>query len=436
MNTTIIGGSLGAGKTTLLENLLKNGTFEEGKTGVVVMDAAGQVDYDRLRTIAEDKGVRTVNATAACAVCGGPSTATRETTELRNQGVENVVIELSGRVAIPSMQNKLLESQNPGKIQTTYLLDPETMGLVGAAGELPFAQVVGITKNPADESVIREYTPQANILLIAKDYSGTLEDLFRGAPKELFEEEFHRPHSHNHNPDLTTQFFASIENPYPGFEQLAETLTGLGVYRAKGHLALDNKKLVTYNLTNGTLEQETRDDQLASNGVIMLASPLENRFSRKEMEQRLAEFIEKPDVPPVMRIYSPQEQVKEYIGRALEAGNYDEALGAAEQFQFERQQDGLVRQIMPEFVQGKQAQIDEAEDMMTKALQGMALIYALHTHKALTTELEDERRRASREYLDSIDSLTTSDWQRIKSDDVETAKYIPIIAQWAQQYQR
>ena len=433
--TTILGGSLGAGKTTLLENLIENNSFSQRPSGIVIMDAAGQVDFDRIKRVGENKGVRVLNATAACAVCGGPSTAKRMYQELKKQGVEDVVIELSGRVAIPSMQNKLLGINDDSHIRTAYLLDPQTMKLVGAAGELPFAQVVGVTKNAADQGLLRQYAPNAKILDVAKDYSGTLDELFSGAPQELFEGEFRRPHSHKGDPDLTTQFFGNIENPYLGFAELMDRVKALGIYRAKGHLAFDSSRVIQFNVTNGVLEESMVEDPHASNGVIMLASPLEEKFSRKGVENMLSSFIEKPDVPPVMRIYSPQEEVDEYVSHALSAGNYDEALGAAEQFQFESEKDKFVRSVMPEFVRGKKELIEATTDISSRALQGLALVYALHTHKQITPELENDRLRASSQYLDDLSGLKESDWEVIRSDNPSTAEYMNKVAGWARQYQ-
>ena len=425
MDVTLIGGALGAGKTTLLTNLLKNDSFST-KSGIVVMDAAGTIDYDRLKTIAESKGVAIENATSACTVCDGPESAFTQIKKLKEQGVEDIVVELSGQLPLSIMKNKLNKKnlENISQIKTMYVVDSSVFNLVQAADEVPFAQVVGFTKNGLID--VSNYNPNANVFSLNLDDDKKLSDLFFGAPKTNERMAFFIDHQHSKNPNLTTKFSSKIANPYHDIAFFENLFSGINAERAKGYVALNAFEAYSFDKVFGEYSGKVIEDPALGNGLILVANN-KKMFEKSRLESHLEPVLVKPEFPLVLRRGSSKNSFEQYIGQALKAGLYDEALGASEQYNFEQEDVSLFQEVLPEFVKGKWQDLNkDSNSRPQRVLQGMSLLYHLSKNKEVNITIFNEARE---QYLSDLQSMNEVDWEYVKmgANGAENLKYINLV---------
>lgn len=426
MDITLIGGALGAGKTTLLTNLLKNDSFSTN-SGIVVMDAAGSVDYDRLKNLAESKSVAIENATSACTVCDGPESAFNQISNLEEKGVEDIVVELSGQLPLSIMKNKLNKKnlKNISQIKTLYVVDSSVFNLVQAADEVPFAQVVGFTKNGGLIDVSK-YNPSANVFSLNLEDDKTLSDLFIGAPKTNERMAFFIEHQHSKDPNLTTKFSSKILNPYHDIAFFENLFSRITADRVKGYVALNANEVYSFDKVFNKYSGKVIEDPSRGNGLILVANN-KKMFEISALETHLSPVLVKPEFPLVLRRGSPKDSFEQYINKALMSDLYDEALGASEQYAFEQNDVSLFREVMPEFVKGKWRDLNKSSNSRPqRVLQGMSLLYHLSDNERVNPEIFTQART---QYLNDLESMTDDDWNYIRtgSDGAETLKYINLV---------
>ena len=423
---TILGGALGAGKTTLLSSLIRNNSLTCGD-GIIIMDAAGDVDYSRIRTLALERNIPIVNATSSCTVCDGPESAFKQLSKMSH--LENVVIELSGQMPL-SVMNTRLAAKNVADIQSIYLLDPSLFTLVQAADEVSHAGVVGLTKKDSDID-IKKYNPFAKIIRIPKDAEYSLRDLFRDIPKKglFFFPQKEGKHTHSTLKGMVSRWSHKVHNPYHTEEECKRLLRPLSFQydRVKGYIALDSQAVLSFDGVNGVFDSEILTDPSLGNGVILLANGNDVFFSEADALKRTTPFIQKPDIAPVIRRGSERRIFEEYITQALESKQYDDALGAAEQYAFEQTDFSLKKDVLPSFIKGKYAMIFSGDLSRSQRLrQNMSVLYHLVDQEAVLPELFAD---LSRLYKEDYMSMTDVDWSEIRSgsnpDDV--ISYIHLI---------
>lgn len=422
---TLLGGSLGAGKTTLLTNLLLNDSFT-GNDGIIVMDAAGDVDYERVRRIAEEKGVRIENATSACTVCDGPESAFNKLETMRD--LDHVGIELSGQMPL-SVMNARLAAKGVDLSRNVYLVDPRNFALVQGADEVPFAHVVGLTKSDEPTDISR-YNPQARVVRIHKDGAYTLDDFFEGV-----EVAAHVPaingHTHRHSSlaGMVSKWTAKVHNPYHTVADLADILSPLAVSydRIKGYVALDSERVFSFDGVQGEFNHTVINDPSLGNGTLLIANGQDRFFLETEVVKATAPLTSKPDPSPVIRRGSSRDTFETYIERALAAKQYDDALGASEQHQFETGDDSLFLRTLPDVARGKLDLIQSGTlTRSQRVLKGMSALYYLTEHPDVSPEAT---RALADIYKIDYDGMDESDWAEIEgaSDSSDTRKYVDLV---------
>ncbi|MCH8519253.1 MAG: hypothetical protein LAT82_00670 [Nanoarchaeota archaeon] len=416
----LLGGSLGAGKTTLLSNLIKNDSFNPKQDGLVVMDAAGNIDFQRINTLAEQKGISIENATSACTVFDGPNAAFRKVDELQQRGLKRVVVELSGQMPLVTMKSQL-GSKGIFLPKSIYLVDPKNFGLVGAADEIPFTDVIGITKRELTNEyrkLLQEYNENnVSMIQVDKNTHLTLDDFLKEMNKNsqlntnlttqpnnqsslgiaqmivggknpsspIIFGSGHQGHTHSSNPNWINQLHAIIENPYVSeeiFKRLVSELTE-NYDRVKGYVAINSQKVLKFDGVRGEVEFDEIKNSDLKNGTILVANQDGKFFKKDSLEEKLSPILDKPENPPVMRIYSPTDKVEEYIQQAIDGSDYDSALGAIEQYKFERGEDNsksLIDRYAPEIVNGMWDFVNSDSSQLSDAqriLRNVSLLYTI-----------------------------------------------------------
>lgn len=423
VKVTLIGGSLGAGKTTLLSNLVRNNSFSY-KDGIIVMDAAGDIDYSRVSSEATKKGITIANATSACTVCDGPESAFRQLDQMKN--LEHVVIELSGQMPLPVMQGRL-SAKGANLHHSIYLVDPRNFSLVQAPDEVPFASVVGLTKNP-EMPDISKYNPQAKVVRIGLNQNYTLDELTREAPSVESLSPTEIKSSHAHPPKgMLSKWAHKVYNPYHSVDGLRDILQPLSEEydRLKGYVALDSSDLFSFDCVLGEFNYEIRADDSLGNGTLLLVNTNNRFFSESQAREDTRPLTEKPDVPPVLRRGSSKESFERYINQALLARQYDDAMGSSEQYRFESNDESLFLQTLPRFAKGKLEIIQGGNLSRSQRLrQGMSALYSLiqSPNSVPANLLRDISSQYTRDFGEMIDS----DWNEINAlpDSGEIIRYI------------
>ncbi len=413
---TLLGGTLGAGKTTLLENLLLNDSFEDNDK-IIVMDAAGSIDYKRLEQRAKEKGIETNNATSACTVCDGPEAVFQQ---LKNYTTaNNIFIELSGQMPLPVLQERL-RSLGFEDQQSIYLLNPETAQLTRAVDEIPFANLIGFTKTTQ---------PLAGVegTIISKEEQRTLQELLRLAKEQ--EQLTGYESSHLHPPKgMSNKFHTVIQNPYLETQEIEATIQGLDVDRVKGYIARDAQTVLEFDKVHNRFDMKPSYRPDLGNGTILVANQGDNFFSTEDMKQKLSPLIDRVDeVKAILRIYSPESAFKEYINQAVSNNQVDDAMGAAEQFAYEQYNEVLIHTLLPAYLQGKNALLEqETNTLHQKVLQGMSFTYYLHEFG--TSEQKQQYQGVVDTYKQRVDALSAQDWKTLREEQPpENITYIKLM---------
>lgn len=420
---TLLGGSLGAGKTTLLTNLIQNNSFSNLNYGIVVMDAAGQIDYDRVSYLAENKKIPIYNATSACTVCDGPNAVFKRIQDLKDKGIENILIELSGQMPLSTMQSKMSQ-KGIEDTRSIYLLDPKTLKFLSAAEEIAFTDTLGITKSKlTQEEEIISLNQDLNIVEIPFKNSFKLEDLFKEkssktqpTPRSMFNSftvfGVNKKHSHSNDSFSVNKYHTKIQNPYiqeNDFSNLIEKIASK-YQRVKGYFALDSEHILQFDSVCGETSFRKEKNSLVGNGMILVANESETFFDIKKAEDDLSILITKPYTPAILRKGSSQNIFQQYISQALISEEYDSALGAAEQFKFETGDNSLILETIDSFTKGKLKLIkSESISPAQKALQLGSLIYSVKEHNSKIEnlyELESLFSNLFNTNKDEIRSLT------------------------------
>ena len=423
-HVTIIGGSLGAGKTTLLLNLINSGSFTD-RNGIIVMDAAGDIDYSRVYNAAARHGTPIANATSACTVCDGPESVFKRLQTMAN--LDSVIVELSGQMPLSVMRNRLTEKGVLNQ-QALYLVDPQNFQIVQGPDEVPFADVVGVTKR--DTAIdFSQYNPTVKVVRIRKDATFTLAELTEGVENLPIGPVPKRKHCHPKEKGYVSKWAHKVHNPYHSEEELRKILKPLAQRydRIKGNVALDATTVFSFDGVLGDFSYSLVQNPSLGNGVILLASQGDNFFPAAGAQRDTAQLTKKPNIPPVLRRGSPVKVFEMYIGRALEAKEYDAALGAGEQYLFETGNPSLLLATLPAFAQGKLELIDTGELSRSQSvLQGMSALYYLLEHPDVAPKelgiLADNFRRDYR-------NMTGDDWEEVKTtSSSDAADYVHAVA--------
>ena len=423
---TLLGGSLGAGKTTLLMNMLRSGSLTT-TDGIIVMDAAGDIDYSRVKGEASVRGIEVANATSACTVCDGPESVFKNLSSM--EGLDNIVIELSGQMPLSVMKTRL-HAKGVDNSKAIYLVDPRNFGLVQSADEVPYADVVGFTKTDASLD-IANYNSSAKILRIRQDGQYTLSELLSGIQPVANKPISMPSHSHHHakNKGDVSKWMGKVVNPYhsqSGLEKILEPITSR-YDRAKGYVALDAEYVFSFDGVQGEFSADVLQDPNLGNGVILLANSQDKYFPESQAEEVTAPLTIKPDPTPVLRRGSSVDTFNSYIANALQAQQYDDAMGASEQYAFESGDDSLMMSTLPEFARGKLKMIQSGDLSRSQRLRQemSALHYLVENRQVAPQEFET----LSQQYKSDFSQMTGHDWQEIKqsSDPTETLKYIHSI---------
>jgi G3E family GTPase len=350
--TTIIGGDLGAGKTTFLRFLIKERLILNlNKTGIIVGDAAGQIDFDRLLSaIPNDSNASLKNVSPGCATCDGPDEVVVEIMSMQSAGRENIVVELSGQTSFSKMK-ATMDSKRIKNTKTIYLLDPKNYQLVGAVEEIPHAHLVVLTKD-ASNSEIKELKAkhpttlfctfdQKSIKKLNGDKVTDIQHLLNNAPEPTpfsFMALGQAPTHHNLEEGETFELYNKIYNPYHTVKDLQEYICSIAekYARVKGHVRINEAEILSFDGVSGIPSFEVVKDTKRSNGNILLASSKNGEpFFITQAQKDTQAFTEKPEYCPVINIYSDFETFQEYISKAIESGLYDSALAAALQCNYE-----------------------------------------------------------------------------------------------------
>lgn len=387
---TLLGGSLGAGKTTLVSNLIRNGSFQPQKDGIVVMDAAGNIDFQRINSLAQEYGIDVKNATSTCTVCDGPNAAFNKIKELEKEGIENILIELSGQMPLSTMRGKL-DERGYFDSNALYLFDPRHFGLVGAADEIGYSDLIGVTKHELDpdtKDLIKEYTfdGKVPIIQIIKENDLTLKELIRRIPTDSnppFKPIV--PHFGCRVEGETTKYSGKVENPYYRQEDIRDLVEGVAedYDRVKGYVALDSQRILSFDGVKGEVEFEVIEDSNLGNGTILVANQDGSPFKSADLEAKLSNLVEKPDYPPVIRINSSKDLFERYIETAISSGEYDSALAAGEQYNFEREDTSLISAYAPRIFDGMWSFISDPSsslDLSQKVAREASLLYGIHEY--------------------------------------------------------
>lgn len=419
---TLLGGSLGAGKTTLLLNMLRSESLTD-KDGIIVMDAAGDIDYSRIRKEASARRIGVANATSACTVCDGPESVFKNLSSMN--GLDNVIIELSGQMPLSVMRTKLL-SKGVDNASAVYLVDPRNFGLVQGADEVPYADVVGFTKTDASLDITR-YNPSARVLRIRQHDRYTLSELLADIKPVANSALPTLGHSHTHakNKGDVSKWFGKVANPYHTESELKGILLPIALMfdRIKGYVALDAEYVFSFDGVQGRFSADVLSDPDLGNGMILLANGKDKYFSESKAEETTAPLTTKPDPSPVLRRGSSVDTFTSYISQALQAHQYDDAMGASEQYSFESGDDSLMISTLPEFARGKLQMIQSGElTLSQRLLQGMSALYYLVDNPENAPQ---EFRTLSQQYRLDFSQMTKNDWQEVS--DPEILDYIHTI---------
>jgi len=426
-NVTLLGGSLGAGKTTFLLNMIKGNSFDS-KDGIIVMDAAGNIDYSRIRSEAENRNILIENATSVCTVCDGPESAFVQLEKMND--FDNVIIELSGQLPLSVMKNRLT-SKGVMNMNSIYLVDPNNFKLVQAADEVPHADIIGLTKNDSDID-ISKYNPYAKIIRLEKEGLYRLEDILSDLPEERFSITPTYVSKHKHpGPGEISKISQKVQNPYYSKDELEMILKPLASEydRVKGHVAIDSLTVYSFDGVEGVYSGELIEDENLGNGIILLANRDGRHFTKDKALENIVDLIEKHDEnpTPVLRRGSSKSDFIRYINHALESKQYDDAMGAGEQFEFENNDSSLIKDILPNYALGKLELINSGELSISQRLrQGMGALYHSFEYPNIANK---EFEEISRIFKDDYSNMTKSDWNEIKlgSDSEETIEYIQLI---------
>lgn len=407
----LIGGGLGAGKTTQLEGIIENTSWTDGN-GLIVMDAAGAIDYGRLADIATSKGFSAENATGACTICDGPEQALPQLARMVEAGSPHVIVELSGRMPLPLMAQRTMrhvaEHGLEADIATgAYLVDPRAFDRLNAISEVPFAGMVGFTQIEPDEALlarVRTESPDASILTLPLSHGLTLEDFMNPMPGNIGA--FTRgSHAHAQNGRVPQAYF-EVLNPYEDTEQaiglIEDVRKAFNIDRVKGHIARDAKRLLRIDATPEHQTYQLTEDTDANNGTLLFVKQA-GTFAFDSIEEALSPLI-MADVKPIVRIHSSRDVFEDYIRAAFEARQPDDAMGAAEQYEHERGSDELIQFVAHSYTQQKLDHLPS--DPVRRALQVMPVLYLIDTHHPnLGSDLDQRVRTAARQYLDDLRSF-------------------------------
>ena len=198
--------------------------------------------------------------------------------------------------------------------------------------------------------------------------------------------------------------------------------------RVKGHVAIDSLNVYTFD-GRGVTTGEIIEDENLGNGTILLANRDGRHFTKNKALESIVDLIEKHDEnpTPVLRRGSSKADFIRYINHALESKQYDDAMGAGEQFEFENNDSSLIKDILPTYASGKLELINGGELSISQRLrQGMGALYQSFEYPNIATKEFDE---ISRIFKDDYSNMTDSDWSEIKlgSDPEETIEYIQLI---------
>lgn len=412
---TLLGGSLGAGKTTLLLNMLRSESLTV-KDGIIVMDAAGDIDYSRIREEASARGVEVANATSACTVCDGPESVFKNLSSM--DGLDNVVIELSGQMPLSVMRTRL-HAKGVDNTNAVYLVDPQNFSLVQGADEVPYADVVGFTKTDASLDITR-YNPSARVLRIRQDVQYTLSELLTGIKPVANSALPTLGHSHTHakNKGDVSKWFGKVTNPYHTESELEGILLPIALTydRIKGYVALDAECVFSFDGVQGIFSADVLSDPNLGNGMILLANGQDKYFSESQAEETTAPLTTKPDPTPVLRRGSSFDTFNSYITQALQANQYDDAMGASEQYAFESGDDSLMISTLPEFAKGKLRMIQTGELTRSQRLQqGMSTLHYLVDNPENAPQ---EFRTLSEQYRLDFSQMTENDRQEVSNPEI------------------
>jgi hypothetical protein len=199
--------------------------------------------------------------------------------------------------------------------------------------------------------------------------------------------------------------------------------------RVKGYVALDSSKVHSFDGVFGKYNFEIVNNSSLGNGLIMVANVNNNYFHEEQVELDAFDLIRKPDVPLVLRKGSGKEIVKLYVDKALKANQFDEAMGASEQYAFETNDKSIMQQTLFPFAEGKLSIIsDESLSRSQRLLQGMSALHYI---------LMDEGFKNNNTYVNIVkqfkkdyNSMNYKDWLEIKekSNFKENFKYIQKIS--------
>lgn len=422
----ILGGALGAGKTTLLSNLIKNDSLNQND-GIVVMDAAGEVDYNRIHSLAKNRNINVANASSACTVCDGPESVFKQLETMK--GLDKVIIELSGQLPLSSMQSKMLQ-KGYDNFKSIYLVNPELFSLVQAGDEVPFANVVGFTKSNKDLN-LESFGSTSKKIYVSRDERRRLDEIVEDSkinfPIDL--EKNNSKHKHSLEEGFVTKFISKIINPYHDLLEINSLLRKISQNydRVKGYVALNRDMILNFDGVYGEYKSATSFNPDLGNGLILVANNSEAYFNQEYLEKNLGMIIDKPDIPPVIRIGSNREKFQEYIQTAFSSKQYDDALGAAEQYDFENNDKSLYMNTLERFAQGKYNNLLNLDfSISQRVLQNMSLLYHLQKHRDIAKDIYES---ASYHYKKDFDNLSQKDWEEIKSkpNSESTIKYLKQI---------
>lgn len=391
------------------------------------MDAAGKIDYSILENLAESKGVRIADATSGCTVCDGPESAIRELATM--QDLDHVVIELSGQMPLTTMMRGLA-SEGVVDPQTFYLLDPRNFTLVQAADEVPYAHVIGITKSDVTPDVVR-HAPNARIVRIHEQGVYTLDKLFEGVDTAPFAVASHHHHHHG-SKGMVTKWFGKVLNPYHTADQIEAIIKSLaGRYdRIKGHVALDAERILRLHTVFGECTFKVEQDASAGNGTLLFVNQSERYFPEAQAVEDAHPFIDSPDIVPVLRRGSTRESFVNYVGMALAAQQYDDAMGAAAQLRYEQEDESLVVETLPAYAEGKLKLIQSGQHSRSqRLLEGMSALWFLQENPGVVEPTI--QHTLERIYCRDFAAMTGADWKEIErgSDPEETRWYIKDVHQ-------
>jgi len=296
---TIVTGFLGSGKTTLLNHLLTAGGL--GRIAALVNDF-GTVDIDAA-LVAEvaDEVVQLTNGCICCSINGDLLAAVERVLAL-DLPVDRIVVETTGLADPLPVGLTFLQTQLRGECvleAVVTVVDCANFALDLFKADAAMAQIVHadiLVLNKTDLVAANEVEELARRVAVLKPRACLLRSVFGRVPLRAITDPAESSIQSMQNPDCVSRHLSADGFSSHGF-QLEGALSSralqawldrglpIGVYRAKGIVALDARKSrYVFQFCGGRSSFEPYDGTLEGSRMVFIGRDLDESALRQELE--------------------------------------------------------------------------------------------------------------------------------------------------------